>query len=548
MPVPPEPTARALDRVVTPLRVIVLVPDVVPIMIVLVPVPDPPVPMLIALIAPATAPVPILRVEAPVTEVPKLNVVFPEKLTVVPLNVAVELAIVTVPEVEPILNVVAAPKIVTVVAAPNKANEAGLAVANTVAREADPVIEVAFARSNVLDFTLVVPVETPIFMLLLPAPVPPVAMFTVFALAPLLPDAMFVVEAAVVAIKVNDVDSPNIVIAAEVPVMDVALVNVNVVLPIVAVPVEAPKLKVVADVALKVVALLAVKVELKTATVPLTAVVPMLDVAELTVNVPVATPTFTLTAPAPVPPVAKFNVLAFAPLLPVAMLVVEAAVVAIKVNDVDSPNIVMAAEVPVIDVALVNVNVVLPIVAVPVEAPKLKVVADVALKVVALLAVNDELKIATVPLTAVVPMLEVAELTVNVPVATPTLTLDAPAPVPPVAKFNVLAFAPLLPVAIFIVEAAVVPIKVNDVDSPNIVMAAEVPVIDVALVRVTVVFLIVAVPVVAPKVSAVAAPKAFTVAALALNNVNDVVFVATVGLSMVNVLVPAVVPIVIVVV
>jgi hypothetical protein len=260
VPVPPEPTARALDRVVTPLRVIVLVPDVVPIMIVLVPVPDPPVPMLIALIAPATAPVPMLIDEATVTDVPKLNAVFAEKLAVVPLNVAVELAIVTVPEVEPKLKVVAAPKIVTVVAAPNKANEAGLAAANTVAREADPVIEVAFARSNVLDFTLVVPVETPIFMLLLPAPVPPVAKFNVLAFAPLLPVAIFIVEAAVVAIKVNDVDSPNIVIAAEVPVMDVALVNVNVVLPIVAVPVEAPKLKVVADVALKVVALLAVKV------------------------------------------------------------------------------------------------------------------------------------------------------------------------------------------------------------------------------------------------------------------------------------------------
>jgi hypothetical protein len=599
VPVPPEPTARALDRVVTPLRVIVLVPDVVPIMIVLVPVPDPPVPMLIALIAPATAPVPMLIVEAPVTDVPRLNAVFAEKLAVAPLNVAVELAMVIVPAVDPMTKVVAAP---------NKANEAGLAVANTVAREADPVIDVAFARSNVLDFTLVVPVETPMFMLLLPAPVPPVAMFTVFELAALLPDAMFVVEAAVVAIKVNDVDSPNIVIAAEVPVMDVALVKVKVALPIVAVPVDAPKLKVVADVALKVVALFAVNVELNTDTVPLTAVVPMLEVAELTVNVPVETPTLTLDAPAPAPPVAKFNVLAFVPLLPVAMLVVEVAVVAIKVNVVDSPNIVMAAEVPVMDVALVKVKVVLPIVAVPVDAPRLNDVADVALKVVALLAVKLELRIATTPLTAVVPMLEVAEFTVNVPVATPTLTLDAPAPVPPVAMFTALTLAPLFPVAMFVVEAAVVPIKVNVVDSPNIVIAAEVPVMDVALVNVIVAFLIeavpdvapivkvaaepkivavvaapktareaglaeektvarpveplivvalgksivafliVPVPEVAPKVKVAAAPKAFTVAALTLNNVNDVAFVATVGLSMVNVLVPAVVPMVIVVV
>ena len=72
----------------------------------------------------------------------------------------------------------------------------------------------------------------------------------------------------------------------------------------------------------------------------------------------------------------------------------------------------------------------------------------------------------------------------------------------------------------FVVEAAVVPIKVNVVDSPNIVMAAEVPVMDVALVRATVVFLIVVVPVVAPKVSAVAAPKAFTVVLLVLNKVT----------------------------
>ena len=74
------------------------------------------------------------------------------------------------------------------------------------------------------------------------------------------------------------------------------------------------------------------------------------------------------------------------------------------------------------------------------------------------------------------------------------------------------------------------------------------PLIVVALGKSIVTFLIVPVPVVAPKVNVVAAPKAFTVVALALNNVNDVVFVATVGLSMVNVLVPAVVPMVIVVV
>ena len=180
----------------------------------------------------------------------------------------------------------------------------------------------------------------------------------------------------------------------------------------------------------------------------------------------------------------------------------------------------MAAEVPVMDVALVKVKVVLPIVAVPVDAPRLNDVADVALKVVALLAVKLELRIATTPLTAVVPMLEVAEFTVNVPVATPTLTLDAPAPVPPVAMFTALTLAPLFPVAMFVVEAAVVPIKVNVVDSPNIVMAAEVPVMDVALVRATVVFLIVVVPVVAPKVSAVAAPKALTVVLLVLNKVT----------------------------
>jgi len=42
----------------------------------------------------------------------------------------------------------------------------------------------------------------------------------------------------------------------------------------------------------------------------------------------------------------------------------------------------------------------------------------------------------------------------------------------------------------------------------------------VALLNVAVVFLIVAVPVVAPNVKAVAAPKAFTVVLLVLNNVT----------------------------
>ena len=77
---------------------------------------------------------------------------------------------------------------------------------------------------------------------------------------------------------------------------------------------------------------------------------------------------------------------------------------------------------------------------------------------------------------------------------------------------------------------------------------ADDPFIVVALGKSIVAFLIVPVPVVAPNVNAVAAPKALTVVAFTLNNVNEVVFVVIVGLSNVRVLVPAVVPIVIVVV
>jgi hypothetical protein len=324
-----------------------------------------------------------------------------------------------------------------------------------------------------------------------------------------------------------------------------------------------------------------------------------LDVAELTVNVPVATPTFTLTAPAPVPPVAKFNALVFAPLFPVAMLTVEAAVVDIKVNDVDSPNIVIAAEVPVMDVALVNVIVAFLIEAVPDVAPIVKVAAEP--KIVAVVAapktakeagLADEKTVARpveplivvalgksivafliVPVPEVAPKVRVeAEPKIVAVVAAPKTAREAglaeektvASPVEPLIVValgkSIVAFlivpvpdvAPIVKVAaepkiVAVVAAPKTAKEAGLADEKTVAKPLE-PLIVVALGKSIVAFLIVPVPEVAPKVKVAAAPKAFTVAALTLNNVNDVAFVATVGLSMVNVLVPAVVPIVIVVV
>ena len=227
VPVPPEPTAKAVDNVVTPFNVIVLVPDVVPIIMVLVPVPDPPVPMLIALIWPATAPVPMLVVEAPVTDVPKLKFVFAEKLAVVPLNVAVALATVTVPAVDPMLKVVAAPKIVAVVAEPNTAKEDGLAAEKTVAKPEEPLITVAFGNDTVVLLIEAVPAEEPI---------PRVVAA---------PKIVAVVADPNTA-KEDGLAAEKTVARADEPLIVVAFGNDTVALLIEPVPVEAPKLKVVA--------------------------------------------------------------------------------------------------------------------------------------------------------------------------------------------------------------------------------------------------------------------------------------------------------------
>lgn len=62
----------AVNVVVVEFIVRLLVPEVVPMFIAVVPVPLPPVPMLIVLVAPATAPVPMFKVTAPVGVVLKL--------------------------------------------------------------------------------------------------------------------------------------------------------------------------------------------------------------------------------------------------------------------------------------------------------------------------------------------------------------------------------------------------------------------------------------------------------------------------------------------
>jgi hypothetical protein len=62
----------------------------------------------------------------------------------------------------PIVNVVAAPNIVAVVAEPNTAKEAGLAAENTVANPEDPLITVALGNDTVVFWIDAVPVEPPI--------------------------------------------------------------------------------------------------------------------------------------------------------------------------------------------------------------------------------------------------------------------------------------------------------------------------------------------------------------------------------------------------
>jgi len=224
------------------------------------------------------------------------------------------------------------------------------------------------------------------------------------------------------------------------------------------------------------------------------------------VLVPEVVPIEIVVVPPAAPPVPMLIVLVAAVTAPVPMFKVDAPVTEVlkfKVEIADAFKF----------VAFVNVRVVLPIVAVPVEDPNDNVVADVALKVVALLAVNVELKTATVPFTAVVPMLEVAMLTVKVPVEIPKLTFDAPVLVPPVPMLTVFKLEPLFPVAMLRVEVAVVAANVMLVDSPNIEIPAEVPVKDVALGYAIVALLVVAVPVVAPSVREVAEPKIVAVVA-----------------------------------
>ena len=70
--------------------------------------------------------------------------------------------IVPVPEVAPIVNDVAEPKIVAVVAAPNTAKDEGLALENTVANAALPLIVVALVKSTVAFLNCIVPAEEPI--------------------------------------------------------------------------------------------------------------------------------------------------------------------------------------------------------------------------------------------------------------------------------------------------------------------------------------------------------------------------------------------------
>jgi hypothetical protein len=145
--------------------------------------------------------------------------------------------------------------------------------------------------------------------------------------------------------------------------------------------------------------------------------VPVIDVAfgkamvaEAVVAVPVEIPTTTLTVPVPVPPVAMLTVLALVPLLPVAMFIVEVAVVPKMVAVVTSPNAVNEPDVPVILVAFGNAIVVFDVVATPVELPNVNAVAEVNADAVVAVAVLNKA-------TVVAPL----EAIVNVPEATPML-------------------------------------------------------------------------------------------------------------------------------
>ena len=69
--------------------------------------------------------------------------------------------IVPVPDAAPIVNDVAEPKIVAVVAAPNTAKDEGLALENTVANAALPLIVVALVKSTVAFLNCIVPAEEP---------------------------------------------------------------------------------------------------------------------------------------------------------------------------------------------------------------------------------------------------------------------------------------------------------------------------------------------------------------------------------------------------
>jgi hypothetical protein len=127
----------------------------------------------------------------------------------------------------PIVKVVAAPKIVAVVAEPNTANDAGFAAENTVAKPDDPLITVALENDIVVFWIVAVPVDPPMVKVVA-AP----KIVAVVAEPNTARDAGLAAE--------------NTVAKPEEPLITVALENDTVVFWIVAVPVEPPIVKVVA--------------------------------------------------------------------------------------------------------------------------------------------------------------------------------------------------------------------------------------------------------------------------------------------------------------
>jgi hypothetical protein len=380
----------------------VLVPDVVPIVIVVVPFAAPPVPMLIALVAAATAPVPMLRVEAPVTVVLKFKVATADAVSVVAFErLTVAFAIVAVPVAAPSAKVVAAPKALTVVTFVLNSVKVPVVEAAIVGALPFMLMFVAFVNVAVVLPTVNVPVAAPI------------------AIVVAAPNAFTVVTFVLNNVNVPVVDAA-MVGALPFILMFVALVNVAVVLPTVKVPVDAPiAIVVAAPKALTVVTFVLNNVNVPVVDAAIVGALPLILTFVAFVNVAVVLPTVKVPVDAPI---------AIVVAAPKALTVVLLVLNNVTVPVVDA-WITGALPLMFTTVAFANVAVVFLMVAVPVVAPKVNAVAAPKAFTVATFVLNSvNVPVVEAAMVGSLPLMFTFVAFVSVAVVLPNVNVPVAAP------------------------------------------------------------------------------------------------------------------------